>query len=97
MSVDSISKGVSDESRLLSQCSDEGDNRSDFLWQRGWVFDFGPTIEYTILVHDLLISTLLAGFGVCCSNMGLEEHRRVQGRFFNNRNCGSSIFSGICI
>ena len=57
------------------------------------MFDFGPTIEYTILVHDLLIGTLLAGFGVCCSNMGLEEHRRVQGRFFNNRNCGVPLGS----
>ena len=55
------------------------------------MFDLGPTVEITILVHDLLIGVMFAYFSMSCSYMSHEEHRRVKGRFLynrHNRNCG---------
>ena len=55
------------------------------------MFDLGPAVEITILVHDFLIGVMFAYFCMSCSYMSHEEHRRVKGRFLYNRhgrNCG---------
>ena len=57
------------------------------------MFNLGPTVKVAILVHDLLVDAVLVGFSMCCSYMGLEEHRRVQGRFFDKGNCGVPLGS----
>ena len=49
------------------------------------MFNLGPTVEVTVLVHDFLITTLLAYFCLSCSHMGHEERSRVKGRLLCNR------------
>ena len=81
INVTNTIKGVSDESRLLPKCSDQGCNRPEFLWQRGRVFNLGPTVEVAVLVHDFLIKTMLAHLCMSRSHMGYKEHSWVKGRF----------------
>ena len=62
------------------------------------MFYFGPAVEVSILVQDLLIYIMFTDFGMCCSHMGHEEHRRVKGRILDSRNWyGICIFSGVSI
>ena len=53
------------------------------------MFDLGPAVEVTVLVHNLLIYVMLAYLSMSCSHMGHEEHRRVKGWFLYNRHIGS--------
>ena len=58
----------------------------------------GPIVEVSVLVHDFLIGAVFANFGMCCSHMGHEEHRRIKGRFiYSGYWYGVSVFGGVSI